>query len=103
MIRGVDGRDLSRDLDRHITGNYGEDQFRKRGRMSQHNSVQHPAVGQVACPYCGQPRGVPCVTTGKRALIPLQRTETHNARVRAVLVRREDDPSVRSVPDATGE
>lgn len=28
MMRGIDGRDISRDLDRYITGNYGEDQFR---------------------------------------------------------------------------
>lgn len=79
--RGMSQRERQA-LDRYITGNYGEDQFRKRGRMSQHNSVQHPAVGAVACPYCQQPAGVPCVTTGKRALIPLQRAETHNARVK---------------------
>lgn len=85
MIRGIDGRDLRRDLDRYITGHYGEDQLRPRGsrKMSQHHNVQHPAVGAVACPYCGSPKGVPCVTTSKRALVPQQRTETHNARVAA--------------------
>jgi hypothetical protein len=40
-------------------------------------------VRRIASFQCGreQGSGVPCVTTGKRALIPLQRTETHNARV----------------------
>jgi hypothetical protein len=59
--------------------------------MSQHHNVQHPAVGAVACPYCQQPRGVPCVTTGKRALIPLQRTETHNARVKQYYLQDADE------------
>lgn len=82
-LTGLMGQDLSRDLDRHITGNYGEGQF-QGGRMLSHSThypIQHPAVGAVACPYCQQPKGVPCVTAGRRALIPLQRTETHLVRV----------------------
>lgn len=83
MIRDLMGRDLSHDLDRYITGNYGEDQLRPRGgrAMSKHHNMQHPAVGAVACPYCGQAAGIPCITTGRRAVLPGQRAETHNARV----------------------
>lgn len=88
--RGLTSRERQ-SLDRYITGNYGEDQFRKRGRVSQHHSNQHPAVGAVACPYCLQPKGVPCVTTEKRSAGPRQATEAHNARVKQYFLEDADE------------
>lgn len=42
--------------------------------------IDHPAVGAVACPYCGALRGVPC--RKKYAGPGSPYTETHAARVR---------------------
>ena len=47
---------------------------------SKHYNMQHPAVGAVACPVCGNNAGSPCTTTGKARIVG-ERTETHVARV----------------------
>ncbi len=84
MIRDLFGRDLSRDLDRHITGNYGEDQFTRGGKVSKHYNAHHPSVAAVSCPVkgCERGRGVPCVVAYTGRAREGHGTETHIARVR---------------------
>lgn len=75
------GRDLSRDLDNYITGHYGEDQFKRGGRVSKHFNSRHPAVAAVACPVCHVAAGVPCVRARDGRPREAHGTETHVGRV----------------------
>lgn len=82
-MRNAQGRDLSRDLDNYITGHYGEDQFKRGGRVSKHFNSRHPAVAAVACPVegCAQPAGSPCVRARDGRAREGHGTETHVGRV----------------------
>ncbi len=43
--------------------------------------INHPAVAKVSCPYCLQPKGVPCRSRVNK-FVPLSHyTQTHEARI----------------------
>ena len=59
-------------------------------RKTPYYGVQHPAVGAVACPSCGQQAGVPCIRYQGRIVITGDYTDTHVRRVK--LYEREMAP-----------
>lgn len=56
--------------------------------MTTYLRTDHPAVGAVACPHCGQPAGVPCKAPRQKEVekygfkLDRQYVGTHRARVR---------------------
>ena len=73
------------DLDRHITGNYGEDQM-PREKESRHFNTKHPAVAAVGCPYCGVSAGERCrilvVSKDTGEIVYRANKRTHDQRVK---------------------
>lgn len=48
--------------------------------MRKYRPITHPSVSEIACPFCGMPKGTPCRKRDE-ANTGMPYTETHKVRV----------------------